>query len=174
MIERQAIASSHAQTPVGAIDSEQRLAVHRPVVTADLRGARRLGDVYWRAVAAYTRGIVRPRVSARGLELRLLGVGPALLRFAGPILSAHDGSVVSRYRIVGGLLARTPAGSISFEQSESDPVQLRSAITGFFPRLAARPGRPRWTGALYGQVQVRLHLGVSRRYFARLLDEAGS
>jgi hypothetical protein len=37
------------------------------------------------------------------------------------------------------------------------------AIADFFPALAARPGEPDSTGALYSQVQWRLHLAISRR-----------
>lgn len=47
--------------------------------------------------------------------------------------------------------------------------RLAFAITGFFPRFAAPPGRPGWTGALYEQVHRRLHRAVSKRYFRALL-----
>jgi hypothetical protein len=36
----------------------------------------------------------------------------------------------------------------------------------------ARPGEADWTGAPYGQVQRR-HPAISRRYFSRLIGEAG-
>jgi hypothetical protein len=51
---------------------------------------------------------------------------------------------------------------------------LRSTITGFYPRLAAREGKSDWTGGLYSLVQSRIHVAVSRRYFVRLIAEAGS
>jgi hypothetical protein len=76
------------------------------------------------------------------------------------------------YPIAGGLLAQRPAGEILFEQAGGSEPVLRSAIRGFFPRLAARHGRPDWTGALYTRVQSRIHVAVSRRYFARLVAEA--
>ena len=72
------------------------------------------------------------------------------------------------YPITGGLLARRPAGSITLTQSGRDTVELSSRISGFVPRLAARPGRPPWTGTLYEQVQSRIHVAISRRYFSRL------
>ena len=40
------------------------------------------------------------------------------------------------------------------------------------PSLAARQGERDWTGALYSQVQSRVHVAISRRYFARLIGEA--
>lgn len=81
-------------------------------------------------------------------------------------------SVSCLYPIQGGVLARRPAGSLSFTQTGLERVELRSAISGFFPRLA--PGtRRRWNGLLYRQFQSRLHVALGRRYFARLWREAG-
>jgi hypothetical protein len=80
-------------------------------------------------------------------------------------------AVLSRFPIDGGLLARTPAGSISFSQTAGSPVILRATIDGFFPRLAGRPGAPAWTGALYRHLQRRIHTAVSRRYLRRLIGE---
>jgi hypothetical protein len=93
--------------------------------------------------------------------LNLLSFGSAEIRVGG-------NAVVCRYPILGGLLARGPGGTISFAQNAGEQPELRSTITGFFPRLGARPGHPDWTGALYAHVQARLHGAVGRRYFARL------
>jgi hypothetical protein len=95
-----------------------------------------------------------------------------LLRFGTPTVSVEEGEVRCTYAILGGLLARRPAGEISFAQRTSGETELCSTIRGFFPQLAARPDRPRWHGTLYGQLQRRIHLAVSRRYFARLIAEA--
>jgi hypothetical protein len=51
-------------------------------------------------------------------------------------------------------------------------VELRSTVAGFLPRLAARPGAPRWTGIVYAGVQARLHDAIGRRFLARLAEEA--
>jgi hypothetical protein len=141
-------------------------------VTGD--GARTLGRRYWREVEAFTRGLVRVRRRGDETELRLLGRGPLLLSFGRPQIRASRSVVVCRYPIRGGLLARRTSGSISFAQTGPPHPELRSAITGFFPALAARPGLPAWTGALYGHVQARLHVAISRRYFAHLITEARS
>ena len=74
-----------------------------------------------------------------------------------------------RVRVSGGLLTRSASGTISFMQEAGPPPALASAISGFFPRFAAAPGRPSWTGAFYEHVQRRLHLAVSRRYFKALV-----
>ena len=82
-------------------------------------------------------------------------------------------AVSTTYPIVGGLLARRAAGSITLSmRGDDDRVELRSAIAGYHPTLAARPGAPAWTGELYDQIQVRVHARVSRRYFHRLIDRA--
>ena len=73
-----------------------------------------------------------------------------------------------RYSIEGGLLARIPAGELTLEQAAGEAVELRSSVRGFHPRLAARPGFPRWTGLLYARGQARLHEAIGRRFLARL------
>jgi hypothetical protein len=162
-----AVESESRQSPTGAVASQQRLRVARPVVAASDEGALALGRVYWEEVERFTRRLVRVRPRRSSVELTLLGRF-VLLRF-GPADARVDGdSVVCRYPSLGGRLARAPGGAISFSQQGGDRPELRSAITGFQPRLAARPGRPDWTGALYAHVQARLHGAVGRRYFARL------
>jgi hypothetical protein len=131
-----------------------------PVVERTAEGARRLGERYWVEVARASRGLVRPVRTGTGVELRLVGHGPVLLRLAGPEVLVDEKCVTCRYRIVGGLLARVPAGVLTLTQS---PSQLRAAVTEFTPRL--RPG-------LYTHLQRRFHISVSRRYFAALIHEA--
>jgi hypothetical protein len=159
------------QSPTGAVASEQRLRVERPAVPVSDEGARVLGRVYWQEVERFTRGLVRPRRHPHGLDLVLLRCA-VLLRFGPPEVRVGGEAVVCRHAILGGLLARSPGGSISFAQRTGDEPELRSTIAGFFPRLAAPPGRPGWTGALYAQVQARLHRAVGRRYFVRLVGGA--
>ena len=55
--------------------------VPAPVVERTEAGARRLGDLYWRELRQSTFGVLRTTEGADGLEVRLLGRGPALLRF---------------------------------------------------------------------------------------------
>jgi hypothetical protein len=160
------------QTADGAIESEQRLALAAPVVAFSPAAAAALGDAYWREVERATRGLVRRCVRSGQVELRLLGRGAVLLRFDGPIVEATAELASCRYAIKGGLLARRAAGEIAFAQVGGPAPFLRSAIRGFFPSLAARAGEPDWTGALYNQLQSRIHVAISRRYFARLIAEA--
>lgn len=160
------------QTDDGAVESEQRVALKKPVVAFSPAGAEQLGRAYWRAVERLTGRLVRARERTGTVELQLLGRGPALLRFGGPTVEATGALVRCSYSIEGGLLAQRPAGEIVFAQVGGSALDVRSTIRGFFPSLAARTGGPDWTGALYNQVQSRIHLAVSRRYFARLIADA--
>jgi hypothetical protein len=164
--------SRQTRLPSGAFESVQRISLPAPVVERSAAGAKRLGELYWREVEGSTFGVIRMCASARGLEVRLLGIGPALLRFGQPELSVDSSSVSCLYPIHGGMLARAPAGSISFTQVGFDVVEVSSTIEGFFPRLAARRRWRRWDGLLYPHIQARLHVALGRRYFARLCQDA--
>jgi hypothetical protein len=146
----------------GAIESEQRVVLRSPVVEFSAAGGEHLGRAYWREVERVTGRLVRARERGRqgSIDLRLLARGPSLLRFGPPTVEATTTLVCCSYPIEGGLLARRPAGEIVFAQDDEPPV-VRSAIRGFFPSLVSRTG-----------IQSRIHLVVSRRYFARLIAES--
>jgi hypothetical protein len=156
----------------GAVESEQRVVLLTPVVEFSEPGGEQLGRVYWREVERVTRRLVQARERRGSIELRLLGRGPSLLRFGAPTIEVTTALVSCSFRIEGGLLARRPGGEIVFAQTGDAPPVVRSAIRGFFPSLASRTGSPDWTGALYNRVQSRIHVAISRRYFARLIAEA--
>jgi hypothetical protein len=173
--EAGAWSSSHRRRSDGAIESTQRMVAPRPVVERTVEGAMMLGAAYWREVERLTRGLVRTRSCNSGMELRIACCGPTLLRFGNPQFSLTTDAVSTTYPITGGMLARRAAGSITLSmRGGTDRVELRSAIAGYHPTLAARPGAPAWTGELYDQIQARVHARVSRRYFHRLIDGAAS
>jgi hypothetical protein len=159
----------------GAVSSVQRARFGRPVVAFSEAGARQLSSTYWREVERSTRRLVWATDSAGGVSLRAFGRGPALLCFGPPEITATPAVVGCGHAIAGGLLARRPSGEIRFEQrAQDDGVLVVSAISGFHPTLAARPGMPVWTGELYKRVQSRLHVFVGRRYFDCLVQEGGA
>jgi hypothetical protein len=163
---------SQSRSPAGSFVSIQRVTLPAPVVEHSIAGAKRLGDVYWSEIERALHGLIRTRERSGGVELRVLGIGPALLRFGPPEHRVTPRSVTCRHAILGGLLTRTPAGTVSFTQREGADVELSSEIEGFFPRLAPRRLRRGWHGVLYPHVQTRLHVALGRRYFARLQAEA--
>lgn len=134
----------------------------RPVVEHTQAGARRLGDLYWRELRRATLGVIRTTYRDDELVVRLLGRGPALLRFGCPEHAVDPTSVSCSYPVRGGLLSRAPAGSIRFTQEGAGAVAVTSAVEGFLPRL----------GVLYAPVQSRLHVAMGRRYFSRLQRES--
>jgi hypothetical protein len=156
--------SAHRRSVDGEIESDECVRATRPVVPPTPDGALDLGRLYWREVERASRRIVRLRPDDEGVELCLLGVGPALLRFGRPEIVVGDAGVGVRYPIRGGVLARRPVGSIMLSQSSSDPPEVCAAVVGFVPRLGRTP--------LYGQLQRRVHVRISRRYFRRLLGGA--
>ena len=140
----------------GAVDSEQWALSPQPVVEPTLDGAQRLGREYWRAVRRSTLGFVRSRESEDGVELRVLGLRPALLVFEPAHVAVTDDRVTCTFRIVRGVLARRAGGTLSLTQVGLATPELRVAVKGFYPRL----------GFLYAPLEQRLHASVSRRYFA--------
>lgn len=142
----------------GAIESDERVSLSRAVVPATEAGARLLGERYWLTVRRASLGLVRLRRTQGGSVLRLAGA--PLLRFAPTELAAGSEGVRCSFPIWGGLLARRPGGTLVLSQSTGG--ELRAALTGFVPRLGARP---------YDRIQRRLHVAISRRYFASLIGE---
>ena len=140
----------------GAVDSEQWALSPQPVVAPTTEGARRLGHEYWRAVTRSTLGLVRARESGGGVELRLLGLPPALLALERAYVGVEHDRVACTFRIVGGVLTRRPGGTLTLTQVGLETAELRVAVKGFHPRL----------GLLYTPLEQRFHASVSRRYLA--------
>jgi hypothetical protein len=146
----------------GAIASDESVAIGSAVTAPSHEAARFLAERYWLAVARASSGLVRSRTTRRGVELRLLG-GPCLLRFGLPEASYDADGVCCSYTILGGVLARRPGGRLILSERIRPEPGLRAAVEGFFPRLGLRH---------YERLQHRLHVAVSRRYFAALTAEA--
>jgi hypothetical protein len=146
----------------GSVESDQRAVAPAPVVEPTVAGALELARAYWlsleRAVLHTARVVDRPG----GAEVRVLGRGPALLRFAPAVTDAGADRVCARFAIRGGLLARRPGGEIAFAQERAaEGWIIRATVRGFAPRLPL---------VLYHAVQKRVHVAVGRRYVGALLD----
>lgn len=152
--------------PDGSIESVQRATLTEPVVAHDAYGAAALATVYWTAVRASTRGLVRVRAHAHGFDLVLLGVVP-LLRFGSAETLVTDERVASTFPIVGGLLTFGAGGSLTVEQCVVPTPALSIAVRGYRPRLARRSGR------LYARLQLPAHDAVSRRFLRWPLEGGG-
>ena len=158
----------------GGFESAQCVVASKPIAESSESGARWLGLAYWQAVSRVTRGGVRARWTDDGGRLTLLG-GASLLSFGAPELAFSGEMISCRYAIHGGLLALRAGGSVTLAQRHADEeVELSVTVEEYVPRLAARLGAPRWTGALYAKVQSPLHAAVSRRYFELLAARASA
>jgi hypothetical protein len=142
----------------GAIESDERVSASRAVVPVTQAGARLLGERYWLTVRRTSFGLLRLRAAREGSVLRLGGA--PLLCFAPAELAAGANGVHCSFPIRGGLLARRAGGTLVLSQSNSG--ELRAALTGFVPRLGARP---------YDRIQRRIHIAISRRFFRSLIGE---
>jgi hypothetical protein len=124
----------------GTIDSVQRAHVGSKLDAAQLE------RLYWDEIRRVTWGATR---FTRG-AIRLLGVGPALLRF-GP--HVEGGRVIA-----GGLFARRAGGTITWQ---ADHEWTSVTVAGFAPLL---------TGPLW-RLEARLHDLIGRRFLARVARE---
>jgi hypothetical protein len=152
--------STERRGPDRSLVTEQTLTTGRPIVPFSEVGARALGGRYWAEVTRATRRLLRYRETGEGLEVRILGVGPALLRFGGVEVAVGTERVSCTYRIRGGLLALGEGGTISVSQVGRTPTELRVVVDGFLAR-----------GGLVYALQRRLHVAISRRFFRRLISE---
>jgi len=156
----------------GGFESRQRVLVPEAIVESSESGARWLGTAYWFTVGRVSRGGVRTRWRGDRPSLSLFG-GLTLLVFGPPQLELSEDVVSCRYTIEGGLLASRAGGSVTLAQGRAeDGFELSVVVEEYLPRLAARAGAPRWTGALYAKCQRPFHAAVSRRYFDLLASEA--
>ena len=147
----------------GAVRSEQRALASRPIVDESVEGAAELARSYWIALerVSFLARVIGPPGRVR---IRALRFGPVLLEFGDPEVTVADGTVAARYPIAGGLLARRPAGTITFSQVRTDAGwEIRSTVAGFRPMLPS---------VLYEQIQRRVHVAVGRRYVRTLLRRA--
>src|SRR4051794_35753214 len=185
--------SSHRQAPDGAIESQQRVDLARPVVEFSTAGAERLGHSYWREVRRLTGSLVLARERGGTLELRLLG-GAVLLRFGRPTIEGRQTPAFFSFPIAGGLPSPPAARGLSLlrldrptiEASETRAFCSYPIAGGLLSRRAAGELSFEQTGgaltstvrgffprvAHYDRLQGRAHVAISRRYFRRLIAEA--
>jgi hypothetical protein len=145
----------------GSIETEQRVSIPAPVVSLTEDGGRALGRRYWLEVTRVARGLLRARESQEGVRIDLAGVGLTLLALGPEEITVENDRVTCRYPIRGGLLSRAAGGELVMAQGDGASPELSVAVSGFFARR----------GLLYRQLQRRLHVAVSRRYFRSLLAE---
>jgi hypothetical protein len=154
--------STDSRADDGSIETEERILAVAPVVPFSESGARELGRAYWASIPQVSRGLVRACVRDGGVVIRLVAVAVPLLRFGPAEVLVEDERLTCRYPILGGLLALRPGGALVIAQTGKEPAEIHVAVTGFAARLGG--------GRVYRHLQQRIHVAVSRRVFARLLE----
>jgi hypothetical protein len=145
-----------------SVATEEAVRIAYPIVPFSDEGARALGRTYWIVVRHVSGRLVRHHETSDGLELRILGLPPALLRLGSVEIEVGSDQLACTYRIRGGLLALGEGGTLTVSQIGRAPTDIRVAVDGFLAR-----------GGLIYPVQRRLHVSVSRRFFRHLVAESG-
>ena len=124
---------------------------------------------YVAAVERLTWGLVRGVTRAEGGQaFKILGVGPALLRF-GEVAKLGPGAYA--LPVEGGMLAKRAAGQLAFRWAGTEGGdRFETAVEGFYPRLVG-PGATRVGRLFYRLTQQVAHRWVMRKFHERVASE---
>jgi hypothetical protein len=150
--------------------SVQTVALNGLVVSASEHGGLALADAYWAEIRRRTRGIVRVRRGAAGVEIRLARL--TLFRFGAPRTVVDDGLVECSFPITGGLLAKEQGGFLTFVQRTAPQPELAVSVRDYVPFFSSGRERRSLRGFLYRVVQERAHAAISHGYLARMAARA--
>ncbi len=132
-------------------------------------------DRYLLHIRRFTVGIIRPRVTAAGVELRLLASSLSLITFAPPELEIEDLTAALLLRICGGFLVQQQQchrGEFRFAINRgSEALRVTVQLSDYCPLIlgSSRPsGLRKW---LYRLTQAFIHKLVTIRFLARLYRE---
>ncbi len=134
-----------------------------------------LVERYLAYIRRFTLSVIRPVITAAGIEFRLLHTGLSLLNFAGPLYSAKGSSATATLSICGGLLvqsAHCDRGQLSFStEATAAGVKVTLQLGDYCPLLlgSLRPSRLR--KLLYRFTQAYIHRIVVLRFLALLWRE---
>lgn len=138
-----------------------------PRVTASL-----LLEQYYRVIWKCTLGLVRPTVTAEGVQFRLAGTGLALLAFEPARLEADQGAEAVHLCICGGFLVQAGEcnrGMFSLAAAPCDQgVRVTVQLSDYCPLLLGSPTPSRMRRFLYGVTQSYIHKVVTVGYLSAL------
>jgi hypothetical protein len=142
---------------------------------AQLIGAPQLLERYLRLVREFTFSIIRPVVSAEGIEFRLFGSSLAVLSFAAPTRVCGPLSEELHLFINGGLLVQArqcDRGQFSFlvERGEGD-LRVTVQLSDYCPLLLGNSKPSRLRRLFYRLTQAYLHRMVTVKFLSCVYRE---
>ncbi len=130
---------------------------------------------YLRYIRRFTLSLIRPQLSAAGVEFRLMATRIPLLKFRGPVSGEVPGGRSLTLYIEGGVLAQPKQcdrGELEFIVAEtaSGPM-VKLQLSEYCPLLLGSPRPSRWRKWLYRLTQAYIHKVVTVRFLARIYRE---
>jgi len=151
------------------VTAEQPLADGSAIVADTEAGARRLGTEYLAEIGRATRGLIKPRTHADGVDL-VLGRRVTLFAFGPPEASVDRDRTECRFEIRGGVLVGREGGRLVITQRSGSASELIVEVEEYVPRLDPTLSRSGVRGFVYRQLQERAHGAISRRFVERMAE----
>uniref|UniRef100_A0A831UDJ2 DUF1990 domain-containing protein n=1 Tax=Geobacter metallireducens TaxID=28232 RepID=A0A831UDJ2_GEOME len=132
-------------------------------------------DRYLAYIRRFTVSLIRPRLTADGVEFRLLGFSVSLISMTAPLRRKEGGGASLSLAICGGLLVQADQcgrGDLSFLVEEAEGgVRLTLRLADFCPLLLGSPSPSRVRKLVYRFTQAYIHKVVTVRFLARIYRE---
>lgn len=132
-----------------------------------------LFDKYLKYLRKATLSLVRPTLTADGIDFRLLSTSVSILSFTEPELSEGGHSLTLRIR--GGALVQTDQcrrGHLCFiAQPEGEHVKIMLRLSDYCPLLLGGPRPSKLRRWLYRMTQAYIHKKVTISFLARIYTE---
>lgn len=126
-------------------------------------------------IRRFTLTLIRPLVTAEGVEFRLAGTRTSLISFTAPVRSDDGREEALSLAICGGLLVQPDQcdrGELFFiVGDEGDGVRLTLRLSDYCPLLLGSTSPSRVRKWLYRFTQAYLHRVVTVRFLARVYAE---
>lgn len=130
---------------------------------------------YFSYLRRFTLSLVRPMLTATGLEFRLLSTKLHLLAFAKPVYSESAGVPSVTLHICGGPFVQSKLcnrGAFSFlAEKAGGGIKVTVQLSEYHPRLLGSTSPGRFRKGLYRFSQAFIHKVVTTRFLAALYRE---
>lgn len=123
-------------------------------------------------IRQFTRSLIRPRVTAGGVEFRVLWLPVSLISFMAPARQRDEQGESLSLVICGGALVQTGGGNLSFiVEKDVGGVRLTLRLAGSRPRLLGGRSPSPLRKLFYRFTQAYIHSVVTVRFLAGIYGE---